>query len=65
MGKIYTNYLLTSPNFVNKFITNPGNGLTRYLEELIRSNLFRKLLAGQITSRKLDLIYGNPETNRS
>jgi hypothetical protein len=34
--------------------------LINYLQDLIKSNMFRRLLAGQITTRKLDVSYESP-----
>lgn len=55
MGKIYSNYLLKSNQFVNKYLSNPAKILINNLEDLIKSNLFRKLLSGQITTRKINI----------
>jgi len=45
---------------VNKYLSNPAKMLISYLQDLIKSNMFRRLLAGQITTRKLDVSYESP-----
>lgn len=44
---------------MNKYLGNPAKILINYIEELIKSNLFRKIISGQITLRKLNLSLGS------
>ena len=67
IGKLYSNYLLKSTEFVNKYLGDPSTPFIEYFRELIHENIFKQILSGQITNRKIDfsLYYEKDSLERS
>ena len=53
IGKLYSNCLLKGIDFVNRCIANPAKPITDYFKDLSRSNVFKLMVAGQLTNRTL------------
>ena len=54
IGKLYSNFLLKSTEFVNKFLGDPSSLFIDYYHSLLKENIFKQILSGQITNRKLE-----------
>ena len=50
---------------MNRFLKNPAKPLTDYFKELSRSHLFKMMVAGQISNRKLEMSLSSPSKGPS